>query len=153
MTPWTEDQPVSRPLPTPKKTQTQNKRTDIHALNGIGTHDLWVRAREDSSCPRPLGHWDRQAYFTYYYFCCLRIVGGGVQTWSTRHRGHLLSYYICPGWLWGWRIWWNEWQRKPKYRRHCPPQIPLDQTRDRTRAAAVGSQRLTAWAMARPYFT
>jgi hypothetical protein len=32
----------------------------------------------------------------------------------------------------------------------CPPQIPLDQTRDRTRAAAVGSQRLTASAMARP---
>jgi hypothetical protein len=26
----------------------------------------------------------------------------------------------------------------------CPPQIPLEQTRDRTRAAAVGSQRLTA---------
>jgi hypothetical protein len=25
----------------------------------------------------------------------------------------------------------------------CPPQIPLDQTQDRTRAAAVGSQRLT----------
>jgi hypothetical protein len=32
----------------------------------------------------------------------------------------------------------------------CPSQIPLDQTRDRTLAAAVGSQRLTAWAMARP---
>jgi hypothetical protein len=32
----------------------------------------------------------------------------------------------------------------------CPPQIPLDQTRSRTRTAAVGSQRLTAWAMARP---
>jgi hypothetical protein len=32
----------------------------------------------------------------------------------------------------------------------CPPQIPLDQTRDRARAAAVGSQRLTASAMARP---
>jgi hypothetical protein len=32
----------------------------------------------------------------------------------------------------------------------CPPQIPLDQTRDLTRAAAVGSQRLTASAMARP---
>jgi hypothetical protein len=29
--------------------------------------------------------------------------------------------------------------------------IPHDQTRARTRAAAVGSQRLTAWAMARPY--
>jgi hypothetical protein len=26
----------------------------------------------------------------------------------------------------------------------CPPQIPLDQTRDRTRTAAVESQRLTA---------
>jgi hypothetical protein len=26
----------------------------------------------------------------------------------------------------------------------CPPQIPLDQTRARTRAAAVGSQRLIA---------
>jgi hypothetical protein len=25
----------------------------------------------------------------------------------------------------------------------CPPKIPLDQTRDRTRPAAVGSQRLT----------
>jgi hypothetical protein len=32
----------------------------------------------------------------------------------------------------------------------CPPQIPHEQTRARTRAAAVGSQRLTAWAMARP---
>jgi hypothetical protein len=26
----------------------------------------------------------------------------------------------------------------------CPPQIPLDQTRARTRAAEAGSQRLTA---------
>jgi hypothetical protein len=34
----------------------------------------------------------------------------------------------------------------------CPLQIPLDQTRARTRAAAVGSQRLTAWAMARPFW-
>jgi hypothetical protein len=31
----------------------------------------------------------------------------------------------------------------------CPPQIPHDQTRAWIRAAAVGSQRLTAWAMAR----
>jgi hypothetical protein len=34
----------------------------------------------------------------------------------------------------------------------CPPQIPLDQTRDRTRAAAMGSQRLSASAMARPAY-
>jgi hypothetical protein len=31
-----------------------------------------------------------------------------------------------------------------------PPQIPHDQTRARTRAAAVGSKRLTAWVMALP---
>jgi hypothetical protein len=33
----------------------------------------------------------------------------------------------------------------------CPPQIPQYLTRARTRAAAVGSQWLTAWAMARAY--
>jgi hypothetical protein len=41
-------------------------------------------------------------------------------------------------------------RRKPALATLCPPQIPLDQTRDRTRAAALGSQRLVAWAMARP---
>jgi hypothetical protein len=35
-------------------------------------------------------------------------------------------------------------------RKPAPPQIPLDQTRNRTRAAAVGSQRLTAWARRDP---
>ena len=32
----------------------------------------------------------------------------------------------------------------------CPPQIPFDQTWDRTWATAMGSQQLTAWAMAWP---
>jgi hypothetical protein len=41
-------------------------------------------------------------------------------------------------------------RRKPAPAPLCPPQTPVDQTRDRTRAAAVGSQRLTASAMARP---
>jgi hypothetical protein len=42
-------------------------------------------------------------------------------------------------------------RRKPAPTPLCPPQIPLDQTWDWTRAAAaVGSQRLTASAMARP---
>jgi hypothetical protein len=41
-------------------------------------------------------------------------------------------------------------RRKPTPVPLCPPQIPHDLTWDRTRAAAVGSQRLTAWAMARP---
>jgi hypothetical protein len=48
-------------------------------------------------------------------------VGGGVQTGSTRHVGHLLAYCTCTGWLWEWRIWWNEWQGKPKYsEKTCP---------------------------------
>jgi hypothetical protein len=34
-------------------------------------------------------------------------------------------------------------RRKPAPAPLCPPQIPLVQTRDRTRAAAVGNQRLT----------
>jgi hypothetical protein len=34
--------------------------------------------------------------------------------------------------------------RKPAPGPLCPPQIPLDQTPDRTRAAAVESRRLTA---------
>jgi hypothetical protein len=41
-------------------------------------------------------------------------------------------------------------RRKPAPVPLCPPQIPHDLTWDRTRGAAVGSQRLTAWAMARP---
>jgi hypothetical protein len=41
-------------------------------------------------------------------------------------------------------------RRKPAPAPLCPPKIPLYQTRVWTRAAAVGSQRLTAWAMARP---
>jgi hypothetical protein len=34
----------------------------------------------------------------------------------------------------------------------CPPQVPYNLTWARTRAAAVGNRRLTAWAMARPMF-
>jgi hypothetical protein len=33
----------------------------------------------------------------------------------------------------------------------CPPLIPYDRTYDRTRAAALGNCRLTAWAMERPH--
>jgi hypothetical protein len=41
--------------------------------------------------------------------------------------------------------------RKPAPAPFCPQQIPLHQTRGGTRAVAAGSQRLTAWAMARPW--
>jgi hypothetical protein len=36
-----------------------NAHTDIYALSGIRTHDPSVRASEDSSCPRPRGHYDQ----------------------------------------------------------------------------------------------
>jgi hypothetical protein len=59
-----------------------------------------------------------------------------------------------------WRSRWNvDWQGKSKFsEKTCPSatfvhhKIPHDQTRVWTRAAAVGSWRLTAWAMARPTF-
>jgi hypothetical protein len=62
-TPWTSDQPVSRPLPTHRTTQTQNKSLhtpNIYALSGFRTHDPSVRASEDSSCIRPRGYCDRK---------------------------------------------------------------------------------------------
>jgi hypothetical protein len=52
----------------------------------------------------------------------------------------------------------ENWQGKPKYSEKkpaslplFPPQIPNDLTQTRTREAAVGSRRSTAWATARPY--
>jgi hypothetical protein len=53
----------------------------------------------------------------------------------------------------------GDWQGKPKYsEKTClsatlsttDPTFPYDLTRARSRAAGVGSRRLTAWAMARP---
>jgi hypothetical protein len=41
-TSWTGDQPVERPLPTHRTTQTQNKRTDIHALSGPLSSAIWT---------------------------------------------------------------------------------------------------------------
>jgi hypothetical protein len=43
-------------------------------------------------------------------------------------------------------------RRKPAAVPLCPPQVLHDLTWDRTRAAAVGSRRLTAWTSARPPF-
>jgi hypothetical protein len=83
--------------------------------------------------------------------------GGWSPTGSTRQVGHQLAYCSCPEWLWGWRIWCNDdWQGKPKYSEKTCPSATLSTTnitwpdRARTRAVAVGSRRLPAWAMARP---
>jgi hypothetical protein len=55
-TPWTGDQPVTRPLLKYRTTQRMNAYTDIHASCDIRTHDTSVRASEESSCFRPRGH-------------------------------------------------------------------------------------------------
>jgi hypothetical protein len=49
--PWRSDQPLARPLPEHRTTQTQNKHIpNIHSLYGIRTHDPGFRASEDSTC-------------------------------------------------------------------------------------------------------
>jgi hypothetical protein len=88
-----------------------------------------------------------------YIFLNSHSAGGGVQTGSTRHAGHFWPVVPAPddcedGEFCGMKIGRRDGStlRKPAPATLCPPQIPLDQTR----AAAVGSQRLTAWAMTRP---
>jgi hypothetical protein len=64
------------------------------------------------------------------FFFNLGIVGGEVQTGSTRHLGHLLSYCAWPGWLWGWRIirWNEDWKGKPKYSEKTYPSTTFSTT-------------------------
>jgi hypothetical protein len=83
--------------------------------------------------------------------------GGGVQTGSTRHVGHFCPLVPAPGYcedgeFGGIKIGRGNrsTRRKPAPAPLCSPQIPLDETRAPTRTLAAGSQRLTAWAMARP---
>jgi hypothetical protein len=64
----------------------------------------------------------------FFFFLLICIVWSGVLTGSTRHVSHLLAYCSCPGWLWGWRIWWNEWQGKPKYSEKTCPVATLSTT-------------------------
>jgi hypothetical protein len=46
-----------------RTTQHRKTRTHIHVSSGIRTHDPSVRAAEDSTCLRPLGHWNRPVNF------------------------------------------------------------------------------------------
>jgi hypothetical protein len=62
-------------------------------------------------------------------FFLIRVVGGGDQGGSTQHDGHWMAYCTCPGWLWWWRIWWNEdLQGKPKYSEKTCPSATLSTT-------------------------
>jgi hypothetical protein len=79
-TPWTEDQPVARPLPTHR---TNAHNTDIRALSGIRTHDPSFRASEDSSCLKPRGHCDRQSKLLHI-LVNLRVLS---EFWSLHMEG------------------------------------------------------------------
>jgi hypothetical protein len=53
---------------TQNNANTEYTHTDIHSLNGIRTHDPSVRAGEDGSFLRPLGHCDRPTLLLPYPF-------------------------------------------------------------------------------------
>jgi hypothetical protein len=100
--------------------------------------------------------WSAGLIYSSFFFL-IRIMWGGIQSGSTRHVGRWMAYCTCPGWIWWWRIGWNEeWQEKPKYSEKTCPNATLSTTNPTwpgpgsDLAAAVGSQRLTTWAMARP---
>jgi hypothetical protein len=90
--------------------------------------------------------------FWYFFFS----YSGWGETESTWYVGHCWPIVPAPdddyGAVGGMRIGKGNrsTRRKPAPVPLCPPGIPHDLTWVRTRAAAVGSQRLTAWAMARP---
>jgi hypothetical protein len=88
---------------------------------------------------------------TLKYFFLIRIGGGGVQTGSTRHVSHFWPVVPAPGdcddgEFGGMKIGRGNRSTRRKFAPAplCPQQIPLVQIRTRTRAAEVGSQRLTA---------
>jgi hypothetical protein len=83
-TPWTSDQPVARPLPTHRRTQTQiNAHTHIHSLSRIRTHDPRVRppwsAQSGVSSPnfesRPFHNEDGSSTFVQYHVNFMKLHG------------------------------------------------------------------------------
>jgi hypothetical protein len=120
-----------------------------HLIREISTS---LRAHDLTPHPRTRDRWS--PYIFYYYF-------SGGETEFTRYCGHY--WPIVPasddkgncGAIGGMNIGRGNRStpRKPAPVPLCPLQIPHDLTWARTRAAAVGSQRLTAWAMARQVLT
>jgi hypothetical protein len=88
-------------------------------------------------CMYGINIFPHKGWHVWNFELALLFIASGVGL-SPSYCGHYWPIVPAPDdrWAWLWSNWWNE--------------IPLDQTRDRTRAAAVGSHRLTAWAMARP---
>jgi hypothetical protein len=56
-------------------------------------------------------------------------VGAGVQLGPLGKSATEWPLFPAPGWLWWWRIWWNEgWQGKPKYSEKIFPSSTLSTT-------------------------
>jgi hypothetical protein len=58
-----------------RTTQHRKTQTNIHALSRIRTCDPNVWAAEDSTCPRPLSHWDQQKYLLPLNKYCYFLMG------------------------------------------------------------------------------
>jgi hypothetical protein len=86
-TPWMEDQPVSKPLPTHKENKHRINAHWYPCLEQDSTHDFSVRASEESSCLRPRSHRDRQWLALLFFFFNLEVQ---VLTWD---RGSTTSSF------------------------------------------------------------
>jgi hypothetical protein len=80
-----------RYLYTSQNKHRRNTHTNIRALSAIRTHDPSVRTK-----------------IIYAFFFNADSGRWSPYRMSTRHCSHVLAYCTCPGWLWGWRSWWNE---------------------------------------------
>jgi hypothetical protein len=92
--PWMSDQPITKPLPKYRTTQTQNKRThtpNIHALNRIRTNNHSLQVSKDSSCLSLLGYRDRWAKI--YILNLLRNLLHNRQIYSDRFWA--TAWYSC----------------------------------------------------------
>jgi hypothetical protein len=114
--------------------------------------------RDCSTATRPI-HLQPFSYFWPTFLVSFFLIGMGGGGWSpigsTRHCGHEWHTVPAPGDYDDKEIGGmigrgnRSTRRKPAPVSLCPPQNPHG-ARTRTRAALVGSQRLTAWATARP---
>jgi hypothetical protein len=79
-TPRTGHQSVARPISTHRtaKHRINTHNTDIHALSGIRNHDPRVRASEESSCFRPLGHCDWPSNYINTQIVLVHYTCGGL---------------------------------------------------------------------------
>jgi hypothetical protein len=109
-------------------------------------------------CPYCLAHTPQLFFFFYYWWGDTKSLGTA-KSLSTAATSGLLYKPQMTDEDDFWSNWWNEdWQGKPKYLEKTCPSATLSTTKSHmTRprlqpwTATVESQRLTAWAMVRPY--